>query len=60
MEVAVDPVGVEPVEPAEGGEVVLFGVATSALMIGSSDQLGLIKAVGCFGQGIVTSARALS
>jgi hypothetical protein len=56
----VDPVGVEPVEPAEGGEVVLFGVATSALMIGSSDQLGLIKAVGCFGQGIVTSARALS
>ncbi len=51
-EVAVEALGVVPVDPAQGGE---FDVVDGAPwpLAGSADEFGLVEAVDAFGEGIV-------
>ena len=49
--VAVEPVVVEPVNPAQGGELELADVVPSG-RVGSVDAFGLVQPVGRLGQGI--------
>jgi hypothetical protein len=48
----VDTVGVEPVDPAERVEFDVLDRFPSTL-VGASDQLRLVEAVGRFGQGMI-------
>ena len=50
--VAVKPLLVEPVDPAEGGELEVADIVP-AVGVGSVDALGLVEAVDGLGEGIV-------
>ena len=50
--VAVEPVVVEPVHPAERFEFELVDVVPAG-GVGSVDALGLVESVDCFGEGVV-------
>jgi putative transposase len=51
--VAMQAVLVEPVHPAERGELELVDVGPGSRRVGSEDALGLVEAVGGLGQGVV-------
>jgi len=52
VEVAVDPLGVIPMDPAQGSEFDVFDAAPRAL-IRSVDQLGFVETVDRFGECVV-------
>ena len=52
VEVAMDPVGVEPVDPAEGGQLDVLDRAPWA-SVGAPDQLGLVETVGRFRERVI-------
>ena len=54
-EVAVQPAGVVPVDPAQGGQLDVFDCFPRPGAGGSVDQLGLVVAVDCFGEGVVVT-----
>lgn len=54
FEVAVDALGVVPVNPGQGGELdVLDGLSGPAVSCGAADELGLVVAADGLGQGVV-------
>lgn len=54
VEVAVQPLGVEPVDPPEGRELDVFDGAPWSLF-GSADQLGLVERVDALGERVVVA-----